>query len=424
MVVGRQPVDHRHLRRVGQLRDHLVRACPHDDRLHVAGQDPRRVPHRLASRELELVATQDQGRAAELGHPDLERDPRAGRGLLEHQRDALARQSVGPLAARPPRLELERAVEQRAQLLMRELFAGEEVACHRKRRMVCAVDTSAMEIRAITWNLFHGRDFPETRRFTRGARALGERPSETPPTSRSTGSCFAEFATVLCAAPWDVALLAGMPAALVRGAGRRLQGRGPALAHLTQLAWLRARRPRLAGIPICSAPGRVARTSRWSEARIEGGLVDHRELVLRRRPERRTMAFARLGSGLCVANMHASTSPAMAAADVRRAVEAAVAWAGESPLILGGDFNLRPQPDRGCSRSSGRRFGLSAPTGPDSIDHILGRGLETVEPPARLAARGAGAALRGPPTAPLGPRSGRSEIRDAETVDPPAAGMR
>ena len=28
----------------------------------------------------------------------------------------------------------------------------------------------------------------ETRRFTRGARAFGERPSETPPTSRSTGS--------------------------------------------------------------------------------------------------------------------------------------------------------------------------------------------------------------------------------------------
>ena len=92
------------------------------------------------------------------------------------------------------------------------------------------------------------------------------------------------------------------------------------------------------------------------------------------------MAFARLGSGLCVANLHASTSPARAEADVRRAAEAAVAWAADSPLILGGDFNVRPSHTRLFEELA--ESGFRAPTGPDSIDHLLGRGLEIVDGPA------------------------------------------
>ena len=102
------------------------------------------------------------------------------------------------------------------------------------------------------------------------------------------------------------------------------------------------------------------------------GLLDRRDLVLRRRPERRTMAFARLDSGLCVANLHASTSPRLAAEEVRRAAQAAVAWAGESPLVLGGDsICALAEP---AVRGADDRFGLGTPTGPDSIDHILGEG--------------------------------------------------
>jgi endonuclease/exonuclease/phosphatase family metal-dependent hydrolase len=66
---------------------------------------------------------------------------------------------------------------------------------------------------------------------------------------------------------------------------------------------------------------------------------------------------------------------------VRNAAETAVSWAGEAPLILGGDFNLRPSRTQ-VFEELAQRFGLGTPTGPDSIDHILGRGVETVEPPA------------------------------------------
>jgi endonuclease/exonuclease/phosphatase (EEP) superfamily protein YafD len=111
-----------------------------------------------------------------------------------------------------------------------------------------------------------------------------------------------------------------------------------------------------------------------------GGVLDHRDLVLRRLPERRTMAFARLRSGLCVANLHASTTPPLADADVRHAVEAAIAWADDSPLILGGDLNLRPSQTL-LFEELEERFGLRAPTGPDSIDHLLARRLEIVDPP-------------------------------------------
>jgi endonuclease/exonuclease/phosphatase family metal-dependent hydrolase len=105
------------------------------------------------------------------------------------------------------------------------------------------------------------------------------------------------------------------------------------------------------------------------------------DLVLRRRPERRTMAFARLHPGLCVANLHASTKPLLAERDVRRAAEAATESAGEYPLILGGDFNLRPI-ETPIFDELAERFGLRAPTAPDSIDHLLTRGLEVVDPPA------------------------------------------
>ena len=92
------------------------------------------------------------------------------------------------------------------------------------------------------------------------------------------------------------------------------------------------------------------------------------------------MAFARLRSGLCVANLHASTTPPLAEADVRHAVETAIAWAGDSTLIFGGDLNLRPSQTR-LFEELAERFGLRAPTDSDSIDHLLARRLEIVDPP-------------------------------------------
>ena len=295
--------------------------------------------------------------------------------------------AIGPLAARPPRLQLERAVEQRAQLVARELLAGEEVAGHGKRRMVRRRPPRyfGVEIGAITWNLFHGRDFPPdpalhtwrsrlrrtternathvqvNRELVRGVRRRSSAPRGG--TSRCSRS----------------ARRAGPPR-WPPPAGPTPSARSP---HATGLAPSAAPRP--AGTPTCSAPGRAARTSPWSEGRIAGGLLDRRELVLRRRPERRTMAFARLGSGLCVANLHASTSPASRGG-------------GRAPRCRGGRRlgrrvaadprrRLQPaaEPDRGCSRSW-RGDSASAPRPaptPSTTSSAEGSRSSTRRPPGR-----------------------------------------
>ena len=129
------------------------------------------------------------------------------------------------------------------------------------------------------------------------------------------------------------------------------------------------------------------------------------------------MAFARVDPGLCVANLHASTNPRQAAAEVRHAAETAIDWAGESALILGGDFNVRPN-QTPLFEELAQRFGLGAPTGPDAIDHILGARARDRRPAERLATRGAGAAVRGPPAAPQRPCAGRSPVRHPLMVNP------
>jgi endonuclease/exonuclease/phosphatase family metal-dependent hydrolase len=236
-----------------------------------------------------------------------------------------------------------------------------------------------MEIRATTWNLFHGRDFPPDPRLFTWRSRLWRRSERNAAHVQVNRELSREFAAMLSAARWDIALLQECPPRWCASLAAACNAES--LRSLTSRNWLGFVRGPLA---------------RWNPDLLgswEGGsnlilvrgsaagLVDRRELVLTRRPERRTVAFARLRSGLCVSNLHASTNPARAEADVRRAVEAAVGWAGDSPLILGGDFNLRPSQTR-LFQELAERFGLSAPTAPDSIDQLLGRRLEIVDSPA------------------------------------------
>lgn len=107
-------------------------------------------------------------------------------------------------------------------------------------------------------------------------------------------------------------------------------------------------------------------------------IVDHRKAVLARRPERRVMSFVTTGGGLCVANLHASTGE-RSGDDVLKAARLAVEWAADRPLVLGGDFNLRPRSSAVFSQLSGE-FGFSDPTGSDAIDHLLVRGANLLEP--------------------------------------------
>ena len=62
--------------------------------------------------------------------------------------------------------------------------------------------------------------------------------------------------------------------------------------------------------------------------------------------------------------------------------EHAVEWAAGDPLLLAGDFNVRPQSSTVFAQLE-RDFGLRGATAPDAIDHLLSRGLETVRPPAQ-----------------------------------------
>ncbi len=94
------------------------------------------------------------------------------------------------------------------------------------------------------------------------------------------------------------------------------------------------------------------------------------------------MAFTRTASGLCIANLHATNGfREMAVEDVLLAARAAIEWAGNHPLLFGGDLNLRTAEDPGVFEQLRERFGLAAPSAPGAIDHLLARGLTVIEPP-------------------------------------------
>ncbi len=143
---------------------------------------------------------------------------------------------------------------------------------------------------------------------------------------------------------------------------------------LEKLSWWLARR----------APDLIGSSEGGSNLNLfrgkAGKIADTEEMELTRRPERRVMALTRLESGLVVANLHASTSREAAERELIAAARRAVEFAGEGPLIFGGDLNVRPRQSEVFRELSGE-FGLAPPTGPEAIDHLLARGLEVASPP-------------------------------------------
>ena len=219
-------------------------------------------------------------------------------------------------------------------------------------------------LRALTWNLFHGRAHPG-------------------PTPRSL---LPEFAAALAAEPWEVALLQEAPPRWLVPLCERLGAHGAlALTARNLGAPLRravaVRRPDLLGSweggsnqILVRPPWRIAET---------------RRLVLARLPERRRLLWARLaGPGkVAVGCLHLTVrDPARAAREALRAA----AWCHEAsaglPLVLGGDFNLSPDRSPGVFGELERRFGLAPPTGPARIDHLMASGLTVAEGPRALAA--------------------------------------
>jgi endonuclease/exonuclease/phosphatase family metal-dependent hydrolase len=238
----------------------------------------------------------------------------------------------------------------------------------------------------LSWNLFHGRDFPPDpalRTWRSRLLRLSERNATHVQVNRPL---LDEFAGWLEQSSWRVALLQEAPPRWFPALAGRAGAHG-AIALTSRNLGACARR-RLADFN----PDLIASNEGGSNQlllRPPGRIGEVRRLTLTLLPERRRMLFSRLALGqgrhLCVANLHASAGrPRAAAAEVERAAEAAVQWAGADPLVFGGDLNLRPRADPEVFERLRDRFGLAPPTGADAIDHLLARGLETVEPPARL----------------------------------------
>jgi endonuclease/exonuclease/phosphatase family metal-dependent hydrolase len=244
-------------------------------------------------------------------------------------------------------------------------------------------------IRALTWNLFHGRDFPpDPALLTRRSRVL--RVSERNETHLQVNrNLFDEFAHVLRSASWDVALLQESPPRWAKRLAELCDAESHrVLTSRNSLPPLRALLTRLNPDLTGSDEGGSNLTL---VRRGAGAIVARRELVLRPgpNPERRTMAFTRVrlaesaNRELCVANLHASAGPplqAFAEQELLLAAQRSVEWAGDAPLILGGDLNLRPA-ESDVYDTVVERFGLRGPTAPESLDHLLYRGLEPIVAP-------------------------------------------
>ncbi len=239
-------------------------------------------------------------------------------------------------------------------------------------------------LRVLSWNLYHGRDFPPDPALRTLRSRLLRRDERNATHVQVNRSLRTEFATLLAARDWHVALLQEAPPRWLAPLAQAARADG--VLALTARNLLPALQSRLAD----GNPDLIASWEGGSnQLLVRGEILEARRLTLARRPERRRLLWARVRVAdreLCVANLHASAGrERAAAAELLLAAERAVAWSAGAPLVLGGDFNLRPARDPEPFATLARRFGLERPTAPEAIDHLLARGLEIVEPARRLA---------------------------------------
>lgn len=241
-----------------------------------------------------------------------------------------------------------------------------------------------MEFTVLVWNLFHGRDFPPDpalRTWRSRLLRLEERNDTHVQVNRDLT---AEFAQLLSAAAWDVALLQECPPRfaepLARACGAEWQR---ALTSRNQLGALRGLLARQNPDLMASGEG----GSNLILVRVPGklgGIAERRDVAIHEgEPERRALGFVATASGICIANLHTTNDrPNLAVEDVLRAARAATEWARGRPLVFGGDLNLRPAKSPRIFERLREEFGFEGPvTAPDAIDHVFCRGLEVLDAP-------------------------------------------
>ena len=189
-------------------------------------------------------------------------------------------------------------------------------------------------MRVLTWNLKHGRAVPSAGR-----------------------DLFDEFAAALARWDWNLGLVQEVPPWWPSSLCDRLAADGR-LVLTSRNALL---------------PVRRAIAERWPDvAKSNGGscnailvrgdsIAEHRVRRLCIWPERRWVHAVRLrDAGVWVANVHCG-GPAR---DARRAGETVVRWAGDLPVVFGGDFNIR-----------GLALDGFACAGGHDVDYVFVRGL-------------------------------------------------
>jgi hypothetical protein len=242
-------------------------------------------------------------------------------------------------------------------------------------------------MRVLSWNLYHGRDFPPNKAlFTLRSRLL--RVTERDETHAQVNrSLCREFAGWVAGCEWDVALLQEAPPLWFRTFKRRAGAVG------TRAFTSRNVVPPLQRFAAFLNPDLIASWEGGSNqilVREPGRILEQRRMTIARRPERRTMVWARVelpdGLIVCFANLHASGGlPEKASLELVAAAASAVEWSEGDALVFGGDMNLRPARHPAAFAELRERFGLGEPTGPKAIDHLLARGLEVTEQTRQLA---------------------------------------
>ncbi len=223
-----------------------------------------------------------------------------------------------------------------------------------------------MDLRVVTWNLFHGRALPPRDENLVGA-----------------------FAQALASWEWDVALLQEAPpwwpAPLARACDAQARF---ALTSRNALLPLRrvaaSRRPELlkANGGGCNA----------ILVRGLGGIAAQARHRLRAWPERRIVHAVQVGDGAWFANFHASVHhDARARADIALARACALRWAGDAPLVLGGDLNVRDPHVPGFVRAGGHDvdflFARGFARAPGAAAEVLDRGALSDHAPVRVTLR-------------------------------------
>src|SRR5918997_6841782 len=190
-------------------------------------------------------------------------------------------------------------------------------------------------MRVLSWNLYHGRDFPPDKAlFTLRSRLL--RVTERNDTHVQVNRpLLDEFAGWLASREWDVALLQEAPPLWFRRLGERTESNAVRVLTSRNLVLPLQR------LPAHLHPDLIASWEGGSNqmlVRHPGRVVEHRTLTLARRPERRRMHWARAelpeGGTVCFANLHASAGrPELASREVVAAAGTAVEWSRDDPLV-------------------------------------------------------------------------------------------